>query len=507
MAPEAERGASASRTDSADILTDPTAGGAAVRGGALRGAGYAAGAVVGLAWVPFVIRDLGVAEFGRYAVALSVASLFGSLLEGGFGSIAVREFAVRHGDSRAGYFASMLGLRLLINAVAIGLSVVFAAAAGYPGRVVLGTAVAAVAVAMTTTQNMLSAALTGRLRFGAVAGADVLRQVAQAAAVGVLLVVGSGVVGYLAAAVPAAALSLALVAWLSREHIPLRPRFEAAAWRAILRDALPFSAASAVYSVYFRVVIVALSLLSTPLQTGFFATAYRVVELLLAIPNLLVSAVFPVLSRAARDEPERLAYGSQRTLEVSAVLGVGAALVLSAFAPVLIPVLGGGGARGSIPVLQVVSVALGTTFLAVAAGFSLLSLRRHQALLAAALLALGTSLVGSLVLVPIDGARGGAYASVLAELALALSCLYFVGRASLGMLPRPANAVAVAVAGAAGLLVLVLAPVGPWVSTIAVMLVYGVIVIALGGLPSEAVQSLRQLGRMGRFGSRPTPAR
>ena len=50
-----------------------------------------------------------------------------------------------------------------------------------------------------------------------------------------------------------------------------------------------------------------MSYVSTDEETGYFSAAFRIVEVVGVIPWLLVSAGFPILARAARDDDERLA--------------------------------------------------------------------------------------------------------------------------------------------------------------------------------------------------------
>ena len=59
-----------------------------------------------------------------------------------------------------------------------------------------------------------------------------------------------------------------------------------------------------------------MSLVSTAVETGYFSASFRIVEVLIAVPAMLVTAAFPILARAARDDAARLRYALQKLFEV-----------------------------------------------------------------------------------------------------------------------------------------------------------------------------------------------
>ncbi len=109
---------------------------------------------------------------------------------------------------------------------------------------------------------------------------------------------------------------------LIRGTAPLLPAFEPASWKRILKETLPYALAAAVGLIYFRIAVVLMSYVSTEQETGIFSAAFRIVEVVGVLPWMLVSAGFPILARAARDDEERLGYALQKIFEVAAVLGV-----------------------------------------------------------------------------------------------------------------------------------------------------------------------------------------
>ena len=118
-----------------------------------------------------------------------------------------------------------------------------------------------------------------------------------------------------------------------------------------------------------------LSLVSSARETGFFGASFRVIEVLMSVPQLLVVSAFPIFVRAARDDSERLSYGVGRMFHAMLILGVAVALVLVLGAPFVIDVVAGPDFGPAAAVLRIQAVTLLVVFLVVPLVYALLRLR------------------------------------------------------------------------------------------------------------------------------------
>jgi O-antigen/teichoic acid export membrane protein len=273
--------------------------------------------------------------------------------------------------------------------------------------------------------------------------------------------------------------------------MPLSPRLRDAERWPLLRDTLPYAAAIAVNTIYFRVTIVVMSLIASAQQTGYFATSFRVIEVLVGIPALAIGTAFPILTRAAGEDSDRFAHATERILELALIAGAGLMLAVVLGAPFVVDVLAGARGAPAAPVLQIQGLALVATFLAAATGYPLLSLRRHVALLIANGGALAANVVLTLVLVPIDHARGAAIAAVIAESCLAIGLLAMLLRAGRCRL-RIASLAAVTIAGLAGAAPLLAAGVHPVLRALAGLAIYTAVLALLGRLPPELAHAFER---------------
>ncbi len=473
---------------SPDLLDTPAAGRAALRGSVLRTASYVVGLLLSLISARVLIEHLGNESFGRYTAVIALVTIVSGFTEGGLNSIVLREFATLGEERRREMMASAIGMRLIVTLVGVALAVAFAAAVGYPAAMVAGTALAGIGLVFQLLQSTLATGLQAQLRFGWVSAVEVLRQVVNVALLVALALAGAGLLPLLAVAIPSSIVSLLFTIPLVLRYTSLRPSFHPSRWWRLLRESIPWAVIAAVNIVYFRVALVLMSVISSARQTGYFATSFRISEVLVAIPGLVIGAAFPILARAEREDSPRFDFASGRIFELALLAGTWLVLCVEVGAGFAIHVIAGH--DPSIVVLRIQGPALIGSFAAVACGYPLLMRRRYREVLYANLLALAVSALLTLILAPSLGARGAALAALVGESGLAVSQAVLLRRAAPGVQLRPSTILVVALAGGVAVAIGLLLPVHPLIAVAAASLVYFAILRLLGRFPPEVREVL-----------------
>ena len=494
MPPTAERPAALG----ADILDSGEAGGLFVRGGALRVVAYVAAISTSVAVMPFVARHLRSTDFGRYVVVTALLLIVAAVTEGGLANLGVREFAGNPEAERREFMRSLIGMRIALSAVGGIGAIIFSLLAGYPRVVDEGTVIAAVGLVLANLQLTLAVPLVAALRLRWLAALDLIGPTVTAIGLITLVVINASLLAFFVAAVLAYAVNLALTAALVRHQLTFRPAFSFTRWRVLVRDSAVFAAATALGTVYFQVVVVAMSVISNGRQTGVFSLAFRILSVVNGIPLLLVGSAFPILLRAARDDRTRLRYAVQRLLEGNLLLGGWLSLLVVAGAPFAVHVLGGSDYAGAATVLRILGTGVIATFVAAVLAFTLLTLHAYRLLIAisAAMVVAAVGLCA--VLIPAHGARGAAIVTLTLELVLV--CAYGAGlratsrelRPELEPLGRIALALALAFGAA------LVAPVSSVPAAAIGTAVLALAVLALRALPADLLAALRPQRRPGR---------
>lgn len=475
-----------------DPLDRPDAGAKVIRGGVIRGIAYAVNILLITATVPLMTRHLGVVDFGRFVTASSIVMIVAGVTEFGLTGVATREYALGDASERRRLLGNVIGLRTVATLVGLAAAYLLMLSGGSPGVVLLGILISGLGLMLINMQQTLALILSTSLRWGLYSLFEIVNTLVVAVGTVLLVVFDAGLLPFFYVSVISSLAALLATLSVMRGEVMLRPRFEVGAWSALLRDSIPYAASTTVGILYFRVALIVVSLGSGARQTGYYSTAFKVVEALSGTAFLMASSAFPIFARAGRDDHERLRYGSGRVGETALIAGVYLALSLVVAAPFVIEVLAGPSFKSAVPVLRVQACSLIATFLGATWSLTLLSLREHKRLLQANGLALVIAIILSLALVPSFGAEGAATATAVTEFFLAGAYWWSLGRSragfrpSLGLFPKVLLAAGLA---AASSLVLPFTSFFLWAIA---SVIYLSVLLIVRAFPPELLHALRR---------------
>jgi O-antigen/teichoic acid export membrane protein len=472
-----------------DILDTDQAGPAAVRGGALRVVGYFVGALAGAGSAALLFRHLGVVDTGRYVAIASLVAIVGGVTDLGLTAMGVREVSAKPPGEGEQILRTMLGVRVTLTIAGIAVMTAIAAV-GYPAVFVVGVPLAGLALLLQTTQDNYAIVLMTSLRLRWLAVLELVRNVGAALLIVLFVLLDAKLLVFVSVGIPVALVALLINAQLVRGERSLVPSFDWVLWRRMLTLALPYSAATAAAALYFRMAIVLTSQLTSGRQLGYFSAAFRVIEVLSLVPLLLTGSAVPILARSAVSDHRRLGYALERLFEVTLIVGAWVALAIAAGASLAVAIIGGSKFSPAVPVLAIEGIALGATFVSSVWANGLLSLAQYRQILVVNLVMLTFSAAVIAVLVGIDGARGAAIGTAIAEVTAALLNGAVLIRGRPALRPRLRVVPRVALAAAIGSIALIIPGVPSILRVVLTTALYGAVLLATRAFPPELLDLL-----------------
>jgi O-antigen/teichoic acid export membrane protein len=215
-----------------DLLRTPAAGRLVIRGAAVRGMGYGVGVLLVAAASVFLLRYLGVADFGRFATIMSLIAIVSGVTDAGLTAVGARDLPLRARAEQPRLLANLLGLRLLLTPLGVLGAAAFAIVAGYDDELVLGTLLAGAGLVLINAQATMMLPLQVDLRIGRLTAAEILRQALTVAGIVVLVAAGASLLPFFAVPIIVGLGVLAASPLLIGPNLVFRPALDRGSWCA-----------------------------------------------------------------------------------------------------------------------------------------------------------------------------------------------------------------------------------------------------------------------------------
>jgi len=448
------------------------------------------GKLFGAVFMVLLARYLGATLFGELSFALAAAAILGVAADLGQTMLVAREVARRPEDPWAAA-APALKARALLTLALGTLALLATAFTGRPARV---TELLAILLATQLVQGqaeILAAAHRGRERMTLPVAASL------ACRFGILL---SGLVAIVLEA-PVHVFAALTTIWtiplpfvLGRaltgpERSERGPRPGVLRW---LKAAAPIGVGVVLWTIYFRVDLVALGWLRGDRDVGLYAASFRLVEAGLLISGPLLAAVFPLLSRLDPSD-EVFRAGLRQSARALGLLGWPAAAFCAVEAPHIIAALYGAEYAASAGVLRILGFAIPLAFLSAPVLTLLIGTDRER--IYAYIMGAGAvmNVTLDLLIIPAHGPEGAAAATLATEgvvLALSLAAYARLGLPPLRtLLPVRAAVVGLVVAASLHLLRLAGLPF-PARAAIGLLAIYPAAAFLLGAVRIREIRLL-----------------
>lgn len=401
-------------------------GRAIARNSVLLGAAFGLSKLFSVALSAIAMRVLGPFGFGVYSTGASLVEVGRIVASAGLDYLVAREVA--SDPSRASSVAShAAAVKVGTGALTYLLLIAIVIALDYPPAVLGVVLVLGTALFFENLSDVLDAVFQGTERMQVTTQAFAVSSLFLLVSGAAALWGGLGLPGYVACFALSFVLRFVVMVVAGRraELVSLQLRgLHASELRRMVRRGVPLLGATVLALVFHRMDILMLGKMVTPQEVGLYAAAVRVVDVVVLLPRVLATAVYPALrKRTDVSLPSAVELVSQAT-RVSLVLCSVVGLVVWLMAPLALRLMGDVEFLPATDALRILSwgIVLQGGAHMVARLLLALEAERDFALVAGASLLL--NLVLNLVLIPRLGIDGAALAT-LASYGLNLALYFF----------------------------------------------------------------------------------
>ncbi len=352
---------------------------------------------IALTSIGILTRYLGVSGYGEYTTVFAYVAFLAVVADFGFFWILMRQAGALEDQAELNRLASnLLTLRTCLAVLIYFLGFGLGWLLSYPLTVKIGIGIVATAFLLQSINSTLVGIFQINFRIDKAVLAEIIGKLIILAGVIAARALGLSILVIFAVYILGGGANLALNAFWARAYVKIRPAFEMTLWKKIFADAWPMGVLAILGLIYFKIDTIMLSLFkgASSADVGIYGAAYKIVEVLSALPLMFLAPTFPVIVKYLKaQDQQKLQNALQKAFDFLLILAVPVVIGVIMTAPKIIGVIGGGKfveattiSVGKYPItastaLQILVVAVGVTFFANLFGDLIVALGKQKYLI------------------------------------------------------------------------------------------------------------------------------
>jgi len=380
----------------------------------------------------FTARYLGPLNFGILAFALSFTGIFGVFSDFGLQPLTVREVS-RDKSLASKYLANISGMKFVLVFFTFGLISLTIHLLAYPQPTITVVYLVGLSVVFNAFTTMFYSIFQAYEKMEYQSLGQILKATLMFSAAILAINLGFNVTGF--AAIYFFVSLVVLIYVYSAFRIKFSDLFliyslkrieiDWKFWKSTIKEALPFGLSIALVMIFYWIDTIMLSLMKGDQVVGWYNAAYRMVLVLLFIPQSLIAAIYPIMSRFSNGYRYSLQLAFINSFRYLTMLGIPIGVGTTVLAHRLILNIFGEAYVNSILLLQILVWSSVFIFMTQPFG-NLLNCLNKQVIVTKITGACACfNILLNLILIPKFSAVGASIATVLTEVLSLILCYYW----------------------------------------------------------------------------------
>jgi O-antigen/teichoic acid export membrane protein len=253
--------------------------------------------LIGLACVAVITRALGAHAYGEYTTAITFLQMFGVVVDFGL-TLTLIVMISEHGADEEKIVGNFFGLRLVSGFLFFSLAPLTVLTLPWSQTIDNAVLVGAFAYFLMGGATMLIGVFQRHESMWRAALAETLNRIFLLAFVCIAAYLSFGVVGMIVASVIANAIWLFLMMRFARPFVRVVPRFETNEWLRIIARSWPIAISIIFNLLYLKGDVLFLAYFRDQSEVGFYGMAYRIIDVMTALPTMFMGLALPGLVAA-----------------------------------------------------------------------------------------------------------------------------------------------------------------------------------------------------------------
>ncbi len=365
-----------------------------------------------------ITRYLGPKDYGQYTFVIAFVTIVAVVWDFGLYTLYVRDVS-RDKSIAAKYAGNVISLKTVLFIAIFPAMLLYLKLLGYSPEVTKSLIIFAVGTFIYSIYSVVEAVFSSWKRMDYSALLNVVRSILLLLLVIVIVNITGGVLEiifcYFASFLITFIISLVI---LKRSFV--LPDFRSVSASNLFRlvtGAVPFFMASMLSIILFKIDHLMISKMSGDIQLGLYGSAYTLLEIIIAFfPMMIMRSSFPVLCDKYHNDQPGMIDLYKKLLKTFLIVGLPISAGCFFLGNEVITVLFGRDYFEAGILLSVLGISIWVFFLTNLMGWTIVAINRQVLVMISIMIAMAINIVLNLFLIPIMGALGSAYATLVCEM-------------------------------------------------------------------------------------------
>ena len=389
--------------------------------------------IMGLVYSMYTARYLGPERYGTIAFALAFTSIFGVVTDLGINTLTIREVA-RNKNSATTFLGNLLLIKSILVIITVAFIVVAVNLTGHDRIEIDVTYLISISIILSAFNGAFNSLFQAFERIEYVSIGSVLSNISMLLGAGYAISQGFGVIGFACIYIFSSILGLVYTLFVAnRLHLTHALQIDREMIWPMMKEALPFGITALSGMIYTYADSIMLSSLKGNEVVGWYNAPYRLMLMMLFIPNVINVVIFPVMSRYFTSSPSFLKLIYTKYLKFMLILSLPLGMGTTLIADKIILFVFGVGFENSIVALKIIIWTIVLTFIGAAFARLLESVNQQRIITKISMVCMVVNVLLNILLIPKFSYIGSSFVTVVTEFLLVGSIIFFSYRLNYGI--------------------------------------------------------------------------
>ena len=374
--------------------------------------------VLGFFITMYTARYLSAEGFGVLSLALSITAIFGIVGDMGLSTLMVREVA-RDNSTSNKYLSNIALIKVILCILMFVVIVLTVNIIGYNKLVSTVIYLIAISVIINAFGSVLTAVFQANEQMEYLSLSTILSSILMFSGTLIGIYYKLDILFFASLYIIANSLVFMYIIfiYITKFNLP-KLEIDTSFWKPTIKEAWPFGITSLSGMLYTYIDSIMLSIIKGNEVVGWYSAAYRLMLIVLFIPNAVNTAIFPVMSRLYNSSRDSLTLMYEKYFKYMLAIGIPMGFGTTLLADKIILLIFGQGYTQSIAALQILIWTMVFTFIGAAFVQLLQSINKQLIITKISIICVIINIVLNLILIPKYSLIGASFATLVTEIFL-----------------------------------------------------------------------------------------